>query len=357
MKRYNFNQEKTFTISTGNDNFFFKIGNDVIEEGFLQNFPGPSLAIFIFLLTHLEEGDIVRTNPSIISSLLPYNRDEAKEGLKYLVNRGIIKISNYPESDYTYRIKINLDYLSSNFTEMNDNNMKNKRELREEIIHQNSVSQDELKQVFASYIPSGKDLRFFRDELSAWLNDFETEVLKEAIRRTEKWRKNQGINLDSDKSFYYLQGIIDDLYEKEAFNYEKLQHFDRLHRETRELASLYGIKHWQHMDSEQMLTFKRWLNGKNALSKELAKFAIREAIRRKKDGQPSLKYIEDNFISPWKKAGIKNVKEARQYLSRLHNKKNNYKNKENKTSENKKERQKDYKWEDFFINYDDYKET
>jgi len=96
-----------------------------------------------------------------------------------------------------------------------------------------------------------------------------------------------------------------------------------------------------------METFKNWISGKNGLSFSLAKFAIKEAIKRKKDGQPSLKYIEDNFINPWKKANIKNNEQARKYL--------NKKNILNKTQQNKKK--KSAQWNDFSWNFNDFQEV
>lgn len=92
-----------------------------------------------------------------------------------------------------------------------------------------------------------------------------------------------------------------------------------MYRETKILAETYGFKKWKKLNPVHMETFKNWISGKNGLNLAVAKFAIKEAIKRKKDGQPSLKYIEDNFIKPWKNAGIKNINQARKFLKNKHN--------------------------------------
>lgn len=63
-----------------------------------------------------------------------------------------------------------------------------------------------------------------------------------------------------------------------------------------------------------MEIFQSWLTGDFPLSKSVACFAIQQAIRRKKGARPSLKYIEDNFISPWKQARIKSIDQAEALL-------------------------------------------
>jgi hypothetical protein len=150
----------------------------------------------------------------------------------------------------------------------------------------------------------------------------------------------------------------------------------KLHRETRELAQAYGINSFSS-NTAQLKTFQSWITGEQALSKELALAAIREAVRRKRDGQPSLKYVEDNFINPIKELGINNLGDFKRWLqkemdhqpadadSRDQNKaKNNDNNKKTKSKKkksqnknrNSKDNVEDYKWKDFFIDFDKYKE-
>jgi hypothetical protein len=64
-----------------------------------------------------------------------------------------------------------------------------------------------------------------------------------------------------------------------------------------------------------MEIFYDWLNDENGINLSIAKFAVKEAFKRKSDGQPSLKYIEDNFIIPLKENDIKNIDQAKQVLN------------------------------------------
>lgn len=342
MDSINIKNQKKIQLFTGNDKQTIEIGETAIKAGFLKQLPGSTLAIFLYLISQLNDKNYVLTNSTIISNYTSYNVNEIKEGLNYLNKHDIIKIKDEREGNYSYRIYIYLDELSLNKENSNHkavNNkqeFKNNRQLRKNTIEKQSVSNSELKKALSSFMQEGEKTVLIRNGIDQWLKDFEQHQIKELIRRVDKWLdRHKG---EKEKAFYYLQGIIDDWYEKEIFTYKRLQHFDKLYRETRELATSYGLK-WQNINSSQMEILKNWLVGDQALSVSVAKFAIKEAIKRKSDGQPSLKYIEDNFIKPWQKAGIKNINEAKNHLSQT-GKKNT---KTHKTSTNKPKN----KWEDF----------
>jgi hypothetical protein len=198
-------------------------------------------------------------------------------------------------------------------------------------------------------------------------------MLKELVRRVDKWLKRQGGSDHLQGAYAYLKAIIDNWYQEEITSYEKLQQQDKLHRETKELARAYGIRSFSS-NTAQLKTFQSWLTGEQALSKELALAAIREAVRRKRDGQPSLKYVEDNFINPIKELGISNLADFRRWLQKEMDGKaaeadtrdqsdskseneNKKKNKSGKSKMNKADEDNDsYKWKDFFIDFDKYKE-
>src|SRR6056297_2925627 len=145
------------------------------------------------------------------------------------------------------------------------------------------------------------------------VNDFEAKLIKELVRRTYKWvNKN---NKNKKEGFYYVDGIVDDWYSKEIFDYERIKYFDKLYRDTNELAKCYGFKNWHNINKAQMEIFHSWLNDKDGLSLTIAKYAIKEAFRKKSDGQPSLKYIEDNFIIPLKENNTKSKSQAKKVLN------------------------------------------
>lgn len=347
MKKINVKKQNKISITSANDINVLEIGNSAIEQGFLKLLPSSSLAIVLYLLTHLEEGNYVQTNPVIISNFLAEDTslETINDKLNYLAQLDLIEISEQRKGDYTYKIYVNLDKLLNNKkseTELASNHF-NQVKIREELIAKKSISKKELKTALTTFIPPAHH-SLIKDSLNQWLEDFELALIKELIRRVDKWIKKY--NNPPEQAFHYLQGIIDDWYQKKIFSYKRLQYFDKLFRETKELAKAYGIN-WQNLKPVHMETFAQWLTDKQgyALSQAVAKYAIQEAIKRKKDGQPSLKYIEDNFIIPWKKAKVKSIKEAQKLLK----KNNNYKP---KTKMKKKPKENKDPWENFSWDFD-----
>ncbi|ACL71057.1 DnaD domain protein [Halothermothrix orenii] len=356
MKQVNVDRREKVNITSGSDRIIVEIGKDAVDAGLLKLLPGTSFPVLIYLLTHLERGNYVETNPTIIQSYLPsdVNLEDIENGLKFLSEHGIINIRQEREGDYTYRIYLGLDRLSEMLRTDNSNlNYNfNETEIRDYVINKKPVSREELARALMTFIPPDRNPALLRDEINHWLDDFDFKMIQELIRRVDKWLNNT--DNPPEKAFSYLKGIIDDWYRKEIFDYNRLKHFDKLFRETRELARAYGIKGWQNVTPAHMETFQRWLDGKSSLSISVAKFAIKEAIKRKKDGQPSLKYIEDNFIKPWKKAGVKNVAEARKLLAR---KSPPPREEKNHTRGQKKKKKKKDRWDEFYWDFENFRET
>lgn len=315
MKKINVTQQQKIQFSLENSSQSVEIGNTAIEAGLLRKLPGACLSIFLYLVTHIEKNNVVLSNPTIISNYLPFNLKQIKEGLEHLEARDFIEIDEHREGNYNYRIYLKLEQLSFSPDNNNVIEFKDKQKLRQHIINNKSVSRQELEKALFSFFPNNKNPNLIQDNIKQWLSDFEPPLIQELIRRVNKWEQNYNKSLN--EVFYYLQGIIDDWYLKEIFTYDKLKHFDQLFRETREIAAAYGLKQWQNINQFQIETFKSWLNDDFPLSTSVIKYAIKKAIKRKRDGKPSLQYIEDNYIIPWKKAGIKNTKEAKKFL---HNK-------------------------------------
>lgn len=359
MNQVNINQQIKYNINTDKDTRVIEIGSGAIDRGLLKFFPGATLAIFLYLITHLEEGMYVSTNPVIIASYLPdhYDLETIEKGLKYLDKHDIIDISTRT-NESTYRIHLNLHKLNDlsggnpqfekDVNNFNVNNF-NDIELRQKVIRKPSVSRQELVQALSTFIPSREFNNQLRDKIEQLFEDFDLKMIQELVRRVDKWVTNS--NNPPEQAFNYLQGIVTDWHKKEINNYEQLKYYDQLHRETRELAYTYGIK---DIKPVHMKTFKRWITEDFSLSIPVAKFAIEEAIKRKKDGQPSLTYIEKNFVIPWKKARIKTVEEARAYL--VKNQATTTDRGGNNRETNKK-RKKKKRWDKFYRNFEDYRET
>ncbi|MFW6306068.1 MAG: DnaD domain protein [Bacillota bacterium] len=349
-------QKKKTVISTRSCRRSIEIGDYAIDQGFLLKFPGSSLAIFLYLITHADDQQRIETNTAIISSYLPesYDLDMIDSGLNFLEEQDIIDVSNKRNGNYTYLIKINIDKLttedppaadehrqnldlSTDHHKSNDPGSSNdmnkdylsldctyydQRDIRFEILDKSSPDRSDLFKAILTFIPPNENINVLENRINQWLEDFDCAMIKELIRRVNKWLDKY--NNPPEKGFHYLQGIIDDWYIKEISDYQDLKYFDQLYRETRELAHLYGLKEWQNIKPVHVETFNSWLQDGFPLSKDVIKLAIQEAFRRKKDGQPSLQYIENNFINPWKKKQVRNCKHAKSEMNRkyLENKNN-----------------------------------
>lgn len=307
-------EHKKIRICCEHEKQSIELGRESINQGFLKTLPGPSLPVFLYLITHLGNNNSIKTNPALMAGFLALDREQIKEGLKILNENGYITLTEKKEGNYTYKIELNLDKIVGSFYCENDQNQnEDLKKYRQEVIKNNNLKEETYKKALISFLPAGVEPSLIEEEIGHWLNDFDKKMIKELIRRVDKWiNKN---NKSSKEGFYYLHGIIDDWYNKEIFDYERLKYFDRMYRETNELAKCYGLKNWYNVSKSQMEIFYDWLNNDNGINLTVAKFAIKEAFKRKSNGQPSLKYIEDNFIIPLKENDIKNINEAKRVLN------------------------------------------
>lgn len=307
-------EHKKIRICCDDEKQSIELGRESINNGFLKSLPGPSLPVFIYILTHLDNDNTIKTNPAIIAGFLALDRENTKKGLKILEENNYIKIDENRTGNYSHKITVNLNKIDSScFINDNKNNNKNLISFREKVINNNNVNEDDIKKALLSFLPDKIDHSMLIDEIECWIDDFDVKILKELIRRTNKWIDKN--NKNKKEGFYYLHGIIDDWYNKEIFDYERLKHFDKMYRETNELAKCYGLKNWYNVTEAQMEIFHDWLNKNEGINLSIAKYAIKEAFKRKSDGQPSLKYIEDNFIKPLKNNNVRNINQAEQILN------------------------------------------
>ena len=346
MANINFLQQHKIKLVNDQENHSLEIGRSVVDAGLFKKFPGPTLAVFLYLLTHLKKENYLDLNLNKISSSLACDSSEIKKSLDYMNDNDIIDINK--KTNIEFEIIINTQKLNENknkkdilINRQTFNNFKDKKKFRMEIIKKDNPSLNELKKAIVSFLADDIDYRQFNKEINKWLNDFSKKIIQELIRRVNKWLEKQRSKENHNNAFYYLRGIIDDWYNKEIFDLDKLKYFDRLYRETKDLARVYGIK-WRNINPTQLETFKSWLTDDFALSSSLVQYAIKEGVKRKRDGQPSLKYIEDNFIKPLKNNKIRSVREARRYFSKNNKKQNPNTQNRDKKDENIK------KWDKFY---------
>lgn len=367
------------------------LSDTVLEKGLLRKVSGSETKVLLYLLTHRREENQSSIELPLAAAALGMNIDEIKETIQSLIQKSIISNEKEKTSQiYSYQLQLN--QLVNNMAEENIDTEEeiSGTALRHQVIKSSAVSREEIAAALISFLPPQQRNIHRREEIKGWLEDFEIKMLKELVRRVNKWLERQGGGDYLSGSFAYLRAIIESWYEEEITTYEKLQAQDKLHRETRELAQAYGINSFSS-NTAQLKTFQSWITGSQALSKELALAAIREAVRRKRDGQPSLKYIEDNFVNPIKELGINNLGDFKRWLQKEmdHNaaaedsrdkatsesennkssskessskqkNKNKYNKNDNKKSKNSNKNSKkdaeNYKWKDFFIDFDKYKE-
>jgi hypothetical protein len=327
-------EHKKIRICCDDEKQSIELGRESINNGFLKSLPGPSLPVFIYILTHLDNDNTIKTNPAIIAGFLALDRETTKKGLTILENNNYIKIEKNRTGNYSHKINVNLNkidnscFINDNINNKNDNLIS----FREKVINKKEVKKTDIKKALLSFLPDKIDHSMLIEEIECWIDDFDKNILKELVRRTNKWIEKN--NKNKKEGFYYLHGIIDDWYNKEIFDYERLKHFDKMYRETNELAKCYGLKNWYNVTETQMEIFHDWLNKNEGINLSIAKYAIKEAFKRKSDGQPSLKYIEDNFIIPLKNNKVRNINQAEQIL-------NTQKNKTKKSSTNKQKKSTD----------------
>jgi len=371
--KYNY-YKRTIDLSENESRQLLTLSDSLIEKGFLRQFSGDETKVLLYLLTHFKQNNEIEIEIPLAAGALGIEIDDLRKLISNLVDLEVISSSPAAGENF-FKSYLNLDAVIQQNKEIknDENNSVTGSEIRQQLIKSNSASENEVAAALISFLPPANRNIHRREEIKSWLNDFEIQMLKELVRRVDKWLRRQGGSNHLQGAYAYLKAIIDNWYQEEITSYEKLQQQDKLHRETKELAQAYGIRSFSS-NTAQLKTFQSWLTGEQALSKELALAAIREAVRRKRDGQPSLKYVEDNFINPIKELGISNLADFRRWLQKemdgkaaeadsrdqsdsKNNDKNEKQNKSEKSKANKNNKDNDnYKWKDFFIDFDKYKE-
>lgn len=324
-----------------------ELTQEAVEAGFLKELPGSQLAIYLYLLTHVNQDFFIITNPTIIASLLPYTPLEVERGLKMLEAQGYITLSENGVTD-KYIISLARTPVSAGVVTPSDpsrvaiaNGLEQiaaevaatgsveqkaapntepaqdaspKVEAVEYILRQKVFSEEDLVRAITNMIHSEHLTPSMRQEIDYWFKTFDKEVIKELIRRTyEAYQRNPDF-----QSQAYIRKIANEWVAEQIFSLADLGEKDKIYRETRQLLEEYGIENYKDITRTHSATIYNWIASESeqdfALSIEVARFAIQEAIRQKSDGRPSLTYIENNFIKPFKENRIKTVEEAREYL-------------------------------------------
>ena len=311
-----------------------EIGENLIKSGFLAQFPQTSLSIFLYLAATAAHEETCTIRRQKLSCLLPGDEKDLKQGLTYLQDREIITLE---KKKHPAGILLRIDfhpekllpassrskYSTSTSSEKDKEAVNDKQGNQERFNAKNyldaphkktSARESELTERIKKYFPEQdkNNEMEISEEIARWHQDFPPALLEQLLDRVKKWLEHP--SNPRERAHYYLRAIISDWYEKEIFSLEALKEYDRIYRETKELAQKYGFKNYQQLNPVQLETLQNWLSGTRALPVEVAKLAIEKAIKQKSDGRPSLDYIERNYIKPLKDAGVQNTKNARELL-------------------------------------------
>lgn len=336
------------------------IDRKIISEGLFRSLPPFELLTYFIILTWMDRDKNTTISLSELRKLLGGDEERIYMALGYLEKRSYIQIHENPLCINNANFKITVKKLPSLTGEMPPawKEGMDKEQFEEEaapeddflqaVIKQNAVSSDELVQALISLFKPTKITYQLREELNDWITAFETPMIQELIRRTQK-------KVEADPTtpaLAYARGIVQNWYEEGISTYKELQAADKLYREIQELAAEYGLP-YSSLKPPQKRILRSWMmeSGEDdfALSKEVCKLAIQRAFKEKRDGQPSLDYIENNYIKPLKRSRAKNTEEARRVL--------NDKSSPVKTRGTAHQKSnKKYKWEDFFWDFDKFKE-
>ncbi|SDM04594.1 DnaD domain protein [Halarsenatibacter silvermanii] len=300
------------SLETGSDTY--KIGEEAIKAGFLARFSENSLSIFMYLAAAGAHKNPCTIRREKLCNLLPGDVSDLDSGIEKLEELGAISAEEKSHPRGTLlELKLYPEKLMP--AETASTNPKRDKGSR-------SSSEDKIFERLLGYlsgtIDQPEDVRTEPEpelvsEVEKWQQDFPSELLKELLNRVEKWTDNPGN--PSHRAHYYLRAIVEDWYEKEIFTLEDLQEYDRLYRETRELAMMYGFNSYHELNPIQLETLQGWLSGSQALSLEAALLAVEKAVKQKSDGRPSLDYIERNYIKPLKEAGARTREKAQKVLN------------------------------------------
>lgn len=286
------------------------ICQEAIDNGFLKKLKGLLLPCYLYLATRVDDN---LKGQFIINNAINTLACTRKDLLKALIS--------LEEEDFIELLE--LDPTSEKrpilFSLKNPDTPK-EADFIESLLQKGFCQDEELVEgLVALYgLPHGEEVHErLREEIEEWFKVFDQLVIKEILQRSYQW----GLKNKEGKPFQYLTSILEELKEEGVLSYEDLQKRDNLYHKTRELARSCGIKaHELQRTPIYKQILKGWITPRDgddfALPLDVACFGVEEATRRSSSRHPSLDYIENNFILPWREARIETIDEARRYLKK-----------------------------------------
>ncbi len=317
---------------------YLNISCTAIEKGLFSTLPSSVFMLYLILFSRLDEASKGKTTWEEITEMSGLNKADTSQSLIHLAKAGLLTYDE-KKDHIVYAIAPQaLPALTAQSRKQNIDVLEQEERFLQELLSGRPVSEQELVKGLVMILAPKKLTPSLRSEIEEIMNIFSPEMVKELIRRIKK-------AMDDNPHLQplpYLRAIVKDWLEADLSTRDDLKRADRLYRETYELAQAFGLKGAYKLAPSHKETLLAWITQKDAddfaLSVEVAKMAIEEAIRRKRDGRPSLDYIERNFILPWKKARLASPDDVAQFLAG---------NKTRAGKKEKKETNKDWQYEKF----------
>ncbi len=293
-----------------NSDTYISLSTTALKEGLLAGWTGDQLALFFLLLAHADRELTGRVELEKLQDRMPASACPPREIMAGLEEAGAVIIEG-EEIFFSYRLNLQAFNLQSRPA---TDDLEQEEQFLRELLSGRPVSEQELVKGLVLILAPEKLTGHLREEIEEIMTSFHPEIVRELIRRVKKALED---NPDL-KPLPYLRAIVREWVKNGIKGPEDLQNADRLHRETYELAMEFGLSRAWEMSPSHREVLLSWITARDdqdfALSVEVARWAIQEAMRSKRDGRPSLNYIERNFIQPLKKARVSCVNAAREAL-------------------------------------------
>lgn len=294
-----------------NSDTYISLSTTALKHGFFAGWTGDQLALFFLLLAYADQDLTGRVDIDKLQDRMPAPASPPREILAGLEEAGAVEIEG--EGNF-FSYHLNLQAVNRQSRSSTDDLEQEERFLRE-LLSGRPVSEQELVKGLVLILAPEKLTGHLRQEIEEIMTSFHPELVRELIRRVKKALED---NPDL-KPLPYLRAIVREWIKNGIKEPEDLQNADRLHRETYELAMEFGLSRAWEMSPSHREVLLSWITARDdqdfALSVEVARWAIQEAMRSKRDGRPSLNYIERNFIQPLKNARVSCINEAQEALA------------------------------------------
>lgn len=287
---------------------FLALSEEYLQNGLLKNLTPIQICLYLLLWTKANKKWRLKINNSELFSAIPsLDSLVIKNTLEELNDLDLLAIEPTP---FGYDIQLKTREFAELTADKSLSSLEQEELFLSELLSGRPVSEQELVKGLVLIVAPHRLNPSLRQEIEDVMHYFSHEIIKELIRRVKK-----AVEENPDlKPIHYFRSIVKKWVEAEITSYEDLQELDRLHRETTILAAEFGLNRVTELTPTHRKTLSSWITQTNeedhALSLDVACYAIQKAVKSKKDSRPSLNYVENNYIKPWKKLKVSSIEEV-----------------------------------------------